>query len=311
MTVEKLADVRSFVDLFNRDGSRAARLCCEIILYLNDEALLNPKGLLAVHDRAFSLVGNSIKFVQNGDGAPWEARPNDVSSLLQGWFARGGPSKGSYCLYMESGEVTEEPSDRGIHFSWVLGDGYIRILLPAEVGLETPEQLCSLALEFASLLDFRWGSAGFTMNVQRGYDGSYENSALAKIGQRLSGVDLGDPLYWSILSKKCCGIKGVNWLTFLGSELVSKVATSHQGQGTFLSALGNNVTLSDLPHGVMIQAGAVPGFGDTTQSETLPEYRQVARALRVLKIPPDVLRNFDEIGGTVNTRIWLNRFDYD
>jgi len=309
MSDASLAEQRNFADLYNRDGSKAARLCSEVILFLNDAALVQPEGLLTFHDRALALVGDSVKFVQNGDGARWRARPKDLSGLLRGWFARGGPSKGSYVLFFESGDQAEEPSDRAVDFSWVLGDGYVRLVLPAESAVSDTEGFAALALELAAPVDFRWGSAGLSLNQYYGYSGSQEGSGLARIGDRMPGVDLGEPLSWSSMTKRGGGIKSVNWLTFLGAELIEKVTSAHGGQSAFLAALGGNVQVSALPHGLAIQAGAAPGFGDTTRGETLPEYQQVARALNSLKIPPNVLRNWDEIGGTENTRKWPNRFD--
>lgn len=302
-------DQRKFADLFNRDGSRAARLCSEVILHLNDAALIEPDGLLAFHDQALTLVGDRIRFIQNGDGTRWKSRPKDLSGLLRGWFARGGPAKGSHVLYCESGETAGEPSDAGVFFSWVLGDGYIRLVLPAEAAITAPDRFAALASALAARVDFRWGSAGLSLNQQEGYSGSQECSGLARIGSRLPGVDLGEPLFWSTLTKKAAGIKSVNWLTFLGRDLLAKVVAAHGSHDAFIAALGSEATVSILSSGIMIQAGAAPSFGDTERGEKLLAYEQVARALHALKIPPDVLRNFDEIGGTENTRKWLNRFD--
>ena len=305
---DDLTSARSFVDQFQRDGSKAVTLCADVTLFLKGSPVDCRTAILDFYAQSLDQIGTSVTWVRNGDATRFKRPPKNLAALLEEWYDRGGPDKGSYCLCLESSEQPDEPSEQAFDFSWVLGQGYIRLVLPARFALESPDAFAALARHLASGVDFRFGTAGLAVNMRAQYSSTDASGALARISQRRLGIDLDQPQSWPRLTQT--SIKTVNWLTFLGARSpVARAAAHVGGQEKLAAELGQNVAVTRLSHGVMIQAGAAPGFGDTTKGETLPEYRQVARALRGLKVPLEVLRHYSGIGGTENTRKWLNRFD--
>ena len=67
-----------------------------------------------------------------------------------------------------------------------------------------------------------------------------------------------------------------------------------------------SISVSDLEHGLVIQAGAAPQIGDVGHHDFVPDYRHVESALRPARID-----EMDAFGGQFRedrTNEWLNAF---
>lgn len=101
--------------------------------------------------------------------------------------------------------------------------------------------------------------------------------------------------------------KRASWLNFLGPLQCEALG----GRAT-LSAAGaavDGLTTTDLPHGLMIQAGAAPALGDLGRRDFLPAYRAVAALVRPLR--PE---HFDGFGSDFDSDAqaeWLDGLDRD
>jgi hypothetical protein len=119
------------------------------------------------------------------------------------------------------------------------------------------------------------------------------------------GVDMGTTLS----NYAGQGIKGVNWLTFLHPNFVQRMG----GNAALEKALElPDVTLLELPSGVMIQAGAAPEIGDTNAQEGCPAYHRVGRVLapiRDTRFPGLIGPAGSTMSDKEVTQLWLNRFD--
>jgi hypothetical protein len=305
MTDHDLDDARKYIDQYSRDGGYLVRLCSDMLFNFSVPPEDQREGLLEFYRRSLALLGNRLRFVKNGESARWKPVAKDPSTLLEAWLDK--PSrKASHVLALEGSEQPDRVSDAAFEFCWVLGTGYVRLVLPAEALVDDAEQFRSTAMELATLVRFSSGSAGYSANIHLDHDSSSDDSAIGRIGGRYPGVDLGKPLYWSDLVVH--GLKSINWLTFLGPDFVSKATAGAPDRATFVTSLGPQALVSPLAHGLMIQAGAQARLDDQDDGG-LSAYREVGRALHPLKIPAHVLRGYDGIGGTENTRTWLNRFE--
>lgn len=102
-------------------------------------------------------------------------------------------------------------------------------------------------------------------------------------------------------------IKGVGWLTILGTDLVEALG----GRQSLRDALDDAVVIHAAQHGIVLQAGPTPEVGDVNRGERLPLYRDVFGAVGHLVqplvadgMPFDMGRDDDE----ERTEAWLTRF---
>jgi hypothetical protein len=182
--------------------------------------------------------------------------------------------------------------------------GYVRLLLPLEFINQGVADYISLVESLASRLKFHSGYAGYGVNIDQDYPESMQNGVVYTLSRRYRGVEFGRPHMFASFLRE--GIKSVNWLTFLGERFIDELG----GRKSLGSKLGEGVTMHELPHGVVIQAGAEPDFGDVNRQQTLPLYRQVGALLKDVRFPSTILREYNGIGGTENTEEWLARFDH-
>jgi len=181
--------------------------------------------------------------------------------------------------------------------------GWIRLILPIETIEDGAHQLIKLAKRLPNKLKFLSGSAGFAVNMRQGYHAASEYNEIYKISRRYKGIDLGSPLMFSGFMKE--GIKCVNWLTFVGNRFVERLG----GVEHLQKQVSDEIIIHTLPHGIMIQAGALPSFGYVNAQENLPYYHEVGRLLKPIRSLKHTERGYNGIGGTENTAEWLARFD--
>jgi hypothetical protein len=104
-------------------------------------------------------------------------------------------------------------------------------------------------------------------------------------------------------------VKRVSWLNLVCDKTVNFLG----GRDQLRARLGgeHSVTVQDLDHGLVIQAGPAPQIGDVGRRDFVPPYRQVEAVLRPARID-----DVDGLGGGFMagaTNEWLNAFvkDYD
>jgi hypothetical protein len=103
-------------------------------------------------------------------------------------------------------------------------------------------------------------------------------------------------------------IKGVNWLTVLGDEVLAELG----GMAAARTALEPDCTLYEYAGGVVIQAGPVPQLGDTHFGLIPQRYRKVAhftRPVRFENYRSSLFRVFPPLDGATEAVSWVRRFD--
>lgn len=162
----------------------------------------------------------------------------------------------------------------------------------------------TLVKTFAARVPFFFGYAGFSFSESMELMRKQGNEhLLVPPAMRFAGVEVEQQMAATSL---CCGesIKGVNWLTLLGTGFVEQMG----GKAALRVQLSEAIELHELPAGLLIQAGPLPGIGDINAGERLPLYREVHRVLTPI-------RNLAHRGlgnrafHLEETRRWMGRFD--
>jgi hypothetical protein len=297
-------EMRQIVDDNQPLGNWRVKLCLDIVLYYDGGFRENADGILHFYNQAIEVVGDKVQyFLTDGEGT-FKKVKKDTLQMLPFWTTADAVPRAIYGLDLEGGPTGKDISDTAFQTGNFPGSpGWVRLMLPLEFISSGVDRFISLARSAAEKLQFLSGTGGYAVNVKRDYLSKLENGRIALISKRFPGVDIGRPLFFSSFLSQ--SIKCVNWLTFIGDWAVDELG----GIATIKSRLGKDIVVHELPHGLMIQAGPGPRFGDVNRREELPFYRKVGQVVKPLRIPLDVLGRYDEIGGNQNTRNWLARFD--
>jgi hypothetical protein len=120
------------------------------------------------------------------------------------------------------------------------------------------------------------------------------------------GLDISNPITDSLALRRDA-IKGVNWLTILGSEFAGRLG----GVDSLRKQLPDTVGILPVAGGVILQAGPAPRWGHINRGDILPNYRAVYRIVAPLQDPiVDRYTAFSLPGGDhrEKTKAWLRRF---
>ena len=100
------------------------------------------------------------------------------------------------------------------------------------------------------------------------------------------------------------GLKTVNWLTLLDTDLLKQLG----GQRGLRSKLSTDIDLITTKHGVIVQAGPVPGLGDVNRTEVLPLYREIDALLEPwIKVAAGRSMGFQTKDSVARTMAWYAR----
>lgn len=180
---------------------------------------------------------------------------------------------------------------------------FFRAAFPVEMFAADLGRFVALVRDFASRVPLFFGYAGFSFSEALEIKRKQTNEQLlAPIAMRFSGIEVES----QVCTRLCCKerIKGVNWLTLIDSSLVEQLG----GRSALRGQLSDAIDLHDLPAGLMIQAGRVPGLGDVNAGDKLPLYRAVHRALMPVR-NTDHWPLGDRGFWQEETRRWMGRFD--
>jgi len=303
MKHETIEAIRNQVDQYGSDGACDIRLCfrCDIYFsHFRQEAI----GVNHFYQTILPLIRESVRFYDvDGKHRPKKIKP-DVFEMLPYWSQQHDEGRSIWGLELESGTTKEDISDRSFRFfSMYLGAGSITLCLPLESILCTDLDVTALLTDATNKLHFLHGIAGVGINIASGYPSSFEEFAVYAISRRYRGLEASNPGWFHQYAAQ--GIAGVNWLTLLGSELVAQLG----GPAVLEPLRTEAVSCHVLAHGLLVQAGAHPSFGDVNRGDTLDAYHAVGRALRSLRVKTGRIERWDGIGGHDNTQEWLARFD--
>ena len=276
--------------------------CFDVTLFWSGSHIEKGAQIVDFYRRSLLLIGSKIRFYRTETMRAASAVKKDSLDLIPLWFTGTKTTRDIYSLFLETGSVPDEPSDRAFALNATPGKGYARVILPASVVSEDAG-LVDHILALGNTIPFDFGLAGYAVNWNHlGRDVEEVYDAMARL-TRYPGLDLSDPSGTKFVVTK--GIKGVNWFTFLGPAYVEQLG----GKNKLRRALGKNVVVHDLNHGVAIQAGPTPQLGDVNRRDKVPIYHEVGRVLVPVRAPHPPIFGPDGISDPDITEKWLSRFD--
>lgn len=297
--------VRKEVDQFGSDGDCRVRLAFVVRIYFQ-HFRSDAEGVRHFFNTVLPLIRDRVHFFDvDGKNRPKKITPA-AFSLLDKWVAlEDANTRDIWGLELESGRTRYDRSDLAFRFfSMYIGSGVLMLYMPVESMLDPgPEALIALIARATAELRLLHGTAGFGVNIDPGYPSQYEEFAVYGLSRRYRGIELDEPDWFSSYAAQ--GIPYVNWLTLLGEDCLSRLG----GREALAPLADADVRLHPLSHGMLIQAGAMPSFGDVNRGETLEAYRKVGRFLAPLRVKSGRIERYNGVGGQENTQDWLARFD--
>jgi|SRR5579884_28704 len=162
---------------------------------------------------------------------------------------------------------------------------------------------------FASLLRVSQAYAGVGLIQSLANTGKYE-SLIYEVAQRFPAAEVFSPAMTTESLSLLHGMRSINWLTAAGNNFVEQLG----GVEKIISGLSPQILVYSYEGGVMFQAGPKPELGNGEKGEVPRYYREVARALKGVRVE-DFKYQFQQ--GTNGrpyfdreaTKRWLARFD--
>ncbi len=306
MNLATLNAVREQVDQRDDKGVYDIRLCFRCELYFSDFSR-EPKGVAHFYETVLPLIRDSIRWYDvDGKRRPKKIKP-EAFDMIPFWAGLNEEGRTTWGLTLESGATKDEVSDCAFNlFSLYLGSlgaGELALYLPIEYLIRDGLDVVALLKEATRELGFLHGTAGFGININPDYPSDDEEFAVYALSRRYRGIEVNDPGWFSQYANQ--GIPNINWLTLIGSDLVERLG----GPAALDPLRAEDIRIHKLEHGLMIQAGAEPSFGNVNRDETLDAYHAVGRALCPLRLKTGRVELWDSVGGQENTQEWLARFD--
>lgn len=243
---------------------------------------------------------------------------NRTFSLLEQRLTRSQRNISDILSLNYSGGVDPHgPPEHALGFTWYPRDRYsaykastLRHILPGAELEARPGRLLELTLELGARLPVMSGLAGYSVEFAWGEEVDGIRAMFPRL-MRHPAVDVGYSIYDSTPVGLGKGIKGLGWLTILGTELVDHLG----GESKFRSALPRDIWLHKTKHAYILQLGDAPVVGDVNRGDELPLWHEVYRVLRPVHDPVVAawmqrgtkfdLRLDDE---NERTEAWLRRF---
>ena len=304
LTQDSIDFVRNQVDEFRDDGQCTVKLGAGVSVYYKGTFKENATGLVQFYRTCIQHIGPSVKFFfMDGKKQPQKIK-KETLDLLPFWASDGYDDRGSYFLSLESGPEKYDVSDRSFRLFEGIHQGEVRMMLPLEFVAENPAAFVDLAKTACDGLTFWSGTGGFVLNLFLNYPTDLPNRKVAFVARRFQGIDV-EP-FSGLAYSADKGIKNIDWLTLVGDVFLPR-AGGRDAVCQQLAAL-DGVTVHDLQHGIMIQAGPEPAFGDVNRNERLELYHHVGRVLKPLMIAVPDMDIRDRVGGVELSRQWVYRF---
>jgi hypothetical protein len=167
--------------------------------------------------------------------------------------------------------------------------------------------------ELCSLVGPAHGYAGLAVVAHPAGIDDEASRAIYALGARYRGLEIDFPVHHEPFLASQHLIKGVNWLTVLGSHYEAQLG----GRDALAKALAPLVSTkgwsspATATAGVMLRAGTRPALGDVRAHEPMPSYERAARVVRPIRsvhpalIWPQGAPGFDLAAATA----WMVRFD--
>lgn len=309
------------------DGLPMARLGLRASFYFGDG--YGPKlrqALMTIIEQYTAFADGRIQAYQRaGDRRRKSASPKsppDLSTLIARVNTLGTP----FAIEMSS------ESDPAVASLWSMvtvanESGYLLMHFPVSAFEgAAPHAFRNLFQKWCSELEVKHAYAGLGLALP--LTGLSLSAALRRCGPyvtRFVGLDADDPISTALWCRD--GIRTVNWLTAIGSQLLEKVG----GEASVLRTAGPDVQAMPYANGSIFVAGASAQLGDVEQDDFPTSYRALGRAVAPLRsdipnawfdpppgyeAPPGFTSKsgwgdaeHEELPALHYTKMWMARFD--
>ncbi|MHB8474549.1 MAG: type VI immunity family protein [Gammaproteobacteria bacterium] len=273
-------------ELVSEDGVQLVSLVFGFSVYTQAALASCPEAVLKVYESFFEHCPQSaLRFYATESMRRHKPVTKNTFGMLPTWLKPGAPPREYICVQIKDGihyqdashhkfEVFgEEPASKYFAPGW---PNIVSMAFPPAIDAESALQFRDLFVRACSVMPLQSGHAGFSFECSR-YDENASQTHAWATSMRVPGVDICRlPVDRRAVGEDA--IKGVNWLTALGADLLQQVG----GMSKLREGLSSEIELIELPVGVVIQAGKMPLLGDTNRGETLPLYQQVYKLLAPL-----------------------------
>ena len=265
--------------------------------------------------KAFELFRAQIgeKFVWAAD--PKTNRPKKVAGTalvdVRSWMNKIGPSD-DFSFVFHGGQ-TKDDADPYQAIAFVNpydpeSLSFLTISVPLSWVVERSfAGFAELVKEMTTIIEPTHGYAGWGIVTHVTHAGTVPAmNYVAAFAQRFRGLEVDLPVDHSLNLRKKKAIKGINWLTILGTPWVDQLG----GIETLKAKFGEGIGVRSYDQGVIIQAGSRPLLGDVNVGEKMEPYHRVALALKPIRVDSLSAFSLDFYGfGPEQTAKWLARFD--
>ncbi len=294
--------------VFQEDGVDYLKLCLDVTVYWSGSVYDRAEGILDFYQQSLALLRKDIRQYQTGTMGKPRRLKEDTFEMPPLWLKKPKARQDILWLTLDGATTPDGASDHAFQIRAMVPDevGLVRLVLPTDFIAASAAPFVELAKNLVRKLDFSFGHGGYAVNWNDLGDLSPNAELrLYPLGRRHPGIDLPDLNGMLFVIPR--GIKCVNWLTFLNAAYCEQLG----GLEKLQAKLGKDVTLHELPKGVMIQAGERPEVGDVNRRRRLPLYRKVGKALAPLRAEdyPGFLKHGGLVPDDGATEAWLGRFD--
>lgn len=259
--------------------------------------------------RYLDLVGKeTLAWARLGGGNRSRKVDASVFKTIEAWLA-GTKDYGDSCWI----SVHDGPMDRIARHSfmvtgrdrqlhWEKEASFVELNLPLDMPLT--QDSAALARELMHLAEptaFHDGVAGLAFH-RSPYKFNATISRMGQLGMRYQGIEIAAAERLAYLAVH--GLPTVNWITFLGSELLASIG----GPQGLADQLSPESVIVPLPHGVAVQSGPDPVLGDRNEPDDgLSALRNTYLALRPLQFVNPRIPFSEGSFNSDQTLKWLTR----
>ncbi len=274
---------------------------------------------LATYERLLN-AGPRDRFRWYYNEAMTEAKPVSPRSfsMMKRKLQLKKQEKHLYSLTFYNSAEPDIPAEHAVKLVWFPREGYsaycastLRYVIPGPELESRPHEMLEQVLATCEQLPFLSGLAGYSLEF-----GLYDEveGLRASYGRmmRHPGIDLEYVISGCDSIGRGKGIKGLGWLTMLGTPLVDRLG----GRETLRARLPDAVQIHPTAYGLVLQLGDAPVIGDVNRQDRLPLWRETYQVLKPVHEP--VIEAWMTRGTKFDlglddedekTEAWLRRFE--
>jgi hypothetical protein len=310
--MEDLSEIERTLTLREDDGTVILRVGLIFTVYFRQAYKPEVRaGVLEAVQMWLRTVAGQVAWARRSE-TKWQRFRDDTPQQLENWVSQR-PSSHEWSIALHGGEKSADASGM---FLRVLGNAdwtpqhilsHFSLGFPLTWFADHPGSFPAFCQELCSILRPLSGYAGIGIARPNGaMEVDRAEPAVYAIAQRFPGLEVDVPAIHDVYIGDC--IKGVNWLTVLGTQLVERFG----GDAKLSHALPPAASILPFKGGVIVKSGPQPRLGDSNVNRMPDDYVAVNRVLRSLRASDTGAFHHANDGKCFDREAslaWLARFD--